>query len=94
MVGCLRKHAGRLLRQEDKSTTRSVSRVQRLNSDAAAIYIRELRRLPGGALGASSDYKPARIGVQRSEVENGRHMTDEAARQRTVPGVQGGAEAE
>ena len=37
---------------------------------------------------------PSGVGVQRCEVEDGRHSTNEEARQRIVPCVQGVAEAE
>ena len=56
--------------------------------------VRELLRLSGRALGASADNESAGVGVQRCEVEDGRHSTDEEARQRIVPCVQGVAEAE
>ena len=65
-------------------------------ADAAETVLRdrELLRIPGGALGASADYGPVGVGVQRCKIEDGRHSADEEAGQRVVSCVQGGAEVE
>ena len=51
-------------------------------------------RLRNRALGASAEYVPVGVGVQRSKVEDECNSPQEATEQRVVPGVQGGVVTE
>ena len=77
----------------ERSKSRWSLRCRRHGASGLGV-VRELLRLPGRALGASADNESSGVGVQRCEVEDERHSTDEEARQRIVPCVQGVAEAE
>ena len=71
----MREAAGRVCK---RSKSRWSWRCRRHGASGLGV-VRELLRLPDRALGTLEDDESAGVGVQRSEVEDRRHSTDEAA---------------